>query len=792
MRKLISAVFKTGVSSLVSLLLNVVSVKVMAVLLGPSGVGLFSLIRQTVVTLAAVGMGGQTALVQGIASKRDAERDAYVRTVFWLFFLGSLFTVLLIEAFAPKIATLLVGSKVEDFTAVIRWIALPVVLSNVYIYLKAILNGFRAIGRLAIVETLGPLVVLILVFPVCTLVGKGYALAFVWMMSAAQLLMVLPSFLIAHRNGWLTPIIKSSHPRIDSGSARHFFRIAGITFVTGLLGMAAILVVRAMIARSSGLHEAGLFDLAWALSGSYVMLLLSSFGTYYMPTLSGTVEESERANLIRQVIRFSVLLMVPMIVGVVVLKPLLVRMLYSAEFLPSLDIVRWMLIGDYLKITSWVLAIPILAKLDMKTYFWTEVFWYVGFVLLSALSIFGYGQLQGIGVAFIILYLCLVIYYALYVQRVYKFRVGTRLAITWVIGLLIVLMASWQNWESTIVDWSMCIFWGMTCLVFLWMSPDKTDRLKARNIVKRWLGMGGISSPELIGELRGKPLVICVGAQKAATITLYALMKAHPEVCVSRQKETGFFYREKKYSNGYKWHLGHDFSQEQDKKILFEADPNYMFFPIAIDRIYACNPSAKIIVMLRNPVSRAYSHYLMMHNAGYEDLDFRDAYMVESDRLKRGELNLEVHSYLARSFYAQQIEHITSIFPQEQILFVVFERFVENQQEEYGKILQWLNLTQVKLLAEVKEIPELSYNPMRKFIFHPSVAQVRKYVAMIFGKRAINFAAMPFRSMVERKSKLPNAPVISKDVYYELLEIFEEDIQRVESLTGLDLSVWKK
>lgn len=489
MRKLISAVFKTGSSSLVSLLLNVVSVKVIAVLLGPPGVGLFSLIRQTVVTFAAVGLGGQTALVQGIASKSDVERDAYVRTVFWLFSLGSLLTVLLIEVFASKIATLLVGNKVDDFTSVIRWIALPVVLSNAYIYLKSILNGFRAIGRLAIVEALGPFVVLILVYPVCILVGKGYALAFVWMMSAAQLLMVLPSFLIAYRNGWLSPMTQRLRPRIHIGSARHFFRIAGTTFVTGMLGMVAILVVRAMITRNAGLHEAGLFDLAWALSGNYVMLLLSSFGTYYMPTLSGAVEESSRANLIRQVIRLSVLLMVPMIVGVVVLKPLLVRLFYSGEFLPSLDLVRWMLIGDYLKITTWVLTIPALAKLDMKTYFWTELFWYVGFVLLSALSIFVFGQLQGIGVAFTTLYLCLVIYYALYVQRAYKFSIDAKLAIPWSVGLCIVVMASWQNWESSIVDWNSSLFWGMACLVFLWMSLDKNEKLKARNIVKSKLGL---------------------------------------------------------------------------------------------------------------------------------------------------------------------------------------------------------------------------------------------------------------------------------------------------------------
>ena len=772
------------------LLLNIANIKIVAILLGPSGVGLFSLIRQLVITFSSIGMGGQTALVQGIVSKSAAKKNRYARTVFWLFILGTLCIVLLIEIFAPKIATLLFESKADDFTVVIRWIALPITLSNLYIYLRSILNGNRAIGRLAVVETLGPLAGLILVYPVCTLVGKGYVLAFVWMISAAQLLMLLASFIIVHRNGWLTSKIQYSLPRINLDDLKFFFRIAGATFFSGLLGMAAILTLRVIITRNSGLHDAGLFDLAWALSGSYVMLLLSSFGVYYLPTLTKTAEGPYRAKLILQVLRLSVLLMVPMIVGIIILKPLLVQLFYSAEFLDSLQIVRWMLIGDYLKITSWVLAIPVLAKLDMKTYFWTEAFWYFGFVLLSALSIFGYGQLEGIGVTFTILYLCLVIYYVLYVQRIYRLRIDTRLIITWVIGLLMVIMASWQNWESTIVDWGVCLFWGVICLVFLWMSLEKTEKLRARNVVKRWISMGRASSLEREDGLSEKPLVICVGAQKAATTTLYALMKAHPEVCVTRQKETGFFFREEYYSKGFKWFLDHHFPQEQDKNILFEADPNYMFYPAAIDRIYACKPTAKIIVILRNPVLRAYSHYLMMFNAGFENLDFRHACMSEIDGFKNSSPRLEVQSYLSRSFYAEQIEHIINVFPKEQIMYVVFEHFVENQQKEYGKILEWLNLTKLKVFIGAKEKPRLNYSPIHKYYLNPSFLWVKKNVP-IFYLRFITLLVNKLLSFMYRKSKFRKASPVPKNFYCELLEIFEKDIQRVESLTGLDLSLWK-
>jgi O-antigen/teichoic acid export membrane protein len=482
MRKLIVALFKTGGSSIVILILNIASIKVVAVLLGPSGVGLFTLIRQTLLTLASVSQGGQTALVQGVTSKKGEDRDAYVRSVFWLFLVGTLFTVLLIEIFSPAISELLVGNKVADFTSVIRWMALPVTLLNMHVYLKGILNGFRAIGRLALVEVLGPLAMLILIYPVCILAGKGETLAFIWLLSATQFMMVLPGFLIAYRNGWLSPVIQHFIFSVDKSSMRHFFTMAGTIFVTAILGTVTLLVVRGMIIQNAGLSDSGLFDLAWTLSGSYVMLLLSSFGTYYLPTLTGTTGESDKADLICLVIRVAILLMVPMIIGMVLLKPLIVELLYTSEFLSSLELVRWMLIGDYFKITSWVLAIPALAKRDMKTYFWTETFWYVGFMLLSALSIFGCDQLQCIGIAFIILYLCLVIFYAMYVQREYRLRFDSRLIIIWSVGLLLVVMASWENWDSTIVDWKVYLFWAGICIVFLWGSLNKNEKLMLKKI----------------------------------------------------------------------------------------------------------------------------------------------------------------------------------------------------------------------------------------------------------------------------------------------------------------------
>ena len=476
MRNLVAAIMKTGSGSIANLLFGMASVKIIAMLLGPSGVGLFSLIRQTMQTLAVVGLGGQTALVQGVASKDGADRDDYIRTTFWIFILGSALTSLLIVSLAPLLSFFLFGKNDPQLVSLVRWIALPVVLANTYIYFKSLLNGFRAIGRLALVEMLGPLVMLLIIYPAGLLVGKGYVLVFVWMLSVSQFLMMLSSLGVVYRNGWISfGLIRAN---IDKAASKYFFRIAGTTLLTALLSTGSILVVRAMVTKYGGLHEAGLFDLAWTLSGAYVMLLLGSFGTYYMPALSGTSDPSERLVLIRQVIRLSTLLMVPMIVCVISLKPLVVRIFYTSEFLPSLKLVQWMLIGDYFKITCWVLAIPAIAHAKMKVYFWTETFWYIGFMFLSALSIYGFGELQGIAMAFVALYACLLVFYLVYLRRVYGLRLTSDFVSLWLIGLVIVVMASWQTWDNSDVNWRVSLFFMAISCLFVWIMLKKEERKK--------------------------------------------------------------------------------------------------------------------------------------------------------------------------------------------------------------------------------------------------------------------------------------------------------------------------
>src|SRR3954470_8059329 len=106
MREILKAVLKTGSGTVGFLLFGVLATKIMAVILGPSGIGLFSLLRQTVEFSKGLGsLGGETALVQGLASRKGETQDNYLVTAFWVFASGTLLTVTVLLGFAPWLAS---------------------------------------------------------------------------------------------------------------------------------------------------------------------------------------------------------------------------------------------------------------------------------------------------------------------------------------------------------------------------------------------------------------------------------------------------------------------------------------------------------------------------------------------------------------------------------------------------------------------------------------------------------------------------------------------------------------
>ncbi len=210
----------------------------------------------------------------------------------------------------------------------------------------------------------------------------------------------------------------------------------------------------------------------------------------------------------------------------------------------------------------------------------------------------------------------------------------------------------------------------------------------------------------LTNQRRRLPDFIIPGAQKAGTTSLYGWLQQHPQCAPSLSKEVHFFDRQ--FERGVNWYrtnfpLGIAWGDDDGSRLSFESSPYYMFDPRVPARVQDVLPDVKLIFLLRDPVSRAYSHYQHSVLRRRETLSFDKALAAESERLRGEEAKLladssyrspahQHFSYLARGMYADQLHRWLACFSMEQMLVLEAEQMFRNPQTVFQQVLDFLGL----------------------------------------------------------------------------------------------------
>jgi hypothetical protein len=164
---------------------------------------------------------------------------------------------------------------------------------------------------------------------------------------------------------------------------------------------------------------------------------------------------------------------------------------------------------------------------------------------------------------------------------------------------------------------------------------------------------------------------LVAGAQKGGTTALHAYLAGHPAICMARGKEVHFFDNEKRFRGGkpdYAAYHRH-FAPKVAGQLLGETTPIYMYWYAAPRRIWEYNPKMKLLIILRNPIERAHSHWNMERVRGKEPLSFAEAVRKEARRCRKAlPLQHRLYSYVDRGFYSEQLRRLWFWFPREQTL----------------------------------------------------------------------------------------------------------------------------
>lgn len=239
---------------------------------------------------------------------------------------------------------------------------------------------------------------------------------------------------------------------------------------------------------------------------------------------------------------------------------------------------------------------------------------------------------------------------------------------------------------------------------------------------------------------------LIAGVQKAGTTALHAFLSQHPSLFLPACKELHFFDDESlDWREPNDARFRHHFRECSNGQTAGEATPIYAYWEPAAERIHRYNPAMKLIVLLRDPVERAYSHWSMEFGRGRETLEFAAAIREGRSRFAGDQHGW--FSYVERGLYSEQVERLQSWFGSEQLLFQRTEDLRERHEATLDRMCAFLGVD--------------------RFVAYPRADSI-----------------LP----VERVSVPPPLP---DDLAY-LRAFYRADIERTEARTGLDLSSWRE
>jgi hypothetical protein len=273
------------------------------------------------------------------------------------------------------------------------------------------------------------------------------------------------------------------------------------------------------------------------------------------------------------------------------------------------------------------------------------------------------------------------------------------------------------------------------------------------------------------------PDFLGIGAQRAGTSWLDAQLRAHPEIYLpKRRKEVHFFDRY--YDRGLGWYERFYPPGEEAAKYVAigEITPNYLYYEEAPLRISECLPDCRFVVILRNPVDRAYSQYGLSVRDQGEQRTF-EAYFAQEPEV------------FARGLYSEQLERFLRYHPIQHFLILIFERVMSDPQRALGILAGFLSVDAKEF---ERSLTTKRANPAYRLRFGQQYAGARRLGSLLRAwdqDWVVNLAkSLGLRRLFGDRGALPSMALETRT---RLLSLYGAEIAALEGLLGLDLDLWR-
>lgn len=395
--------FKTSLLNGIAVVVRMVTLlcinKILAVYVGPAGYAALGQFQNAVQMITTFASGAINAGVTKYTAEyhEDEERQRAVwRTAGSISLIGAVVTSVLVSIFNERLSLLFLNDRA--FGGVFVWFSATLVLFILNTLLLAVLNGKKEIPRYVISNIAGSLFALVVTTYMAIVWGLYGALV---ALAVYQSLSFFVTLFLCYSAPWFK--FRYFIGRIHPGIARNLAKYTAMSLTSVACVPVSQILVRNLLGQSFGWEAAGYWEALTRLSGAYLMLITTTLSVYYLPRFS----ELKKAEDIRAEMANGYKVILPLTAAgaliIYLFRDMIVKLLFTPEFLPMTDLFAWQMLGDTLKIGSWVMAYLMLGRAMFKLFMVTEIFFSASFVVLSWLFSKGFG-LQGVTIAYAINY----------------------------------------------------------------------------------------------------------------------------------------------------------------------------------------------------------------------------------------------------------------------------------------------------------------------------------------------------------------------------------------------------
>jgi len=389
-----------GASYLVVTLISIVRMKVVALLLGPAGVGLmgiYNLIIDLGGSVASMGVAssGVRQISEANGSGDSRRIGMTVVAVKWLSAALAITGALVLIALSVPVSWLTFGTDIQAMAIAV--LGIGVLFRVVGTAQITILQGLRRTRDLALANIASTLTGAIATVAFIAWLGeKGIAPGLMLGLAATFATAVLFS-----RRVSIAPVSRREAIR---DQARPLFRLGFVFMTSALLTTGSAYLIRIIVLHADGVHAAGLYQSAWGIAALYAGFVLQAMGTDFYPRVTEVASNNAEVNrLVNEQARVSLLLAGPGVIATISLAPLVLSIFYSSAFVEAQALLRWICLGMMLRVVAWPMGFIVLAKGAERPFFWTELAAAAVQVGLAAVLVPWIG-VDGAGLAFVGLY----------------------------------------------------------------------------------------------------------------------------------------------------------------------------------------------------------------------------------------------------------------------------------------------------------------------------------------------------------------------------------------------------